>query len=104
MSIWEHEQVVSAERLKSAMRKHQVTSAQGLIDILYDSKLNDYESEYIVVRLKDESKTKWWQRVNCLWCLPLVSIYNTIMWFKTGNSGVNRYSKFGHILTKLIGE
>ena len=67
-------------------------------------KLFDEDGEYIVYHLEDiYYDTKWWQRLNLFWVLPLCIVVCPFKWLFTGSFGFNQHKKFGKLLAKLIG-
>lgn len=104
MGCFAEERTVYREDLERLCRINKVQTVKQLVDTLYDSKLNEWDSVYSISRYNEPDKTKWWQRVNCLWVCPLMVIHNVVNWFRTGHfEGVRKESKLGKILVKLVG-
>lgn len=75
-------------------------AAKEVLDMLFDEEYG----EYIVYRVEDPYyDSKWYQRINMLWVIPLCCVVCPFKWLFTGSFGFNQHKKFGKFVAKLIG-
>lgn len=66
---------------------------------------NETDLKLTVGKFQYDKTMCWWQRLNCIWVLPLyVVVIGPVHWIATGKWGVERTSNFGKLLKKLVGE
>lgn len=77
-------------------------TADSVLDVMFDNDLGD--SEYIVLHRRNPyiESTKI-QRFNMFWLWPIMLVTAPIRFVVTGSIGVDKYSKTGRLLTRLIG-
>ncbi|PHZ22641.1 hypothetical protein CS535_16025 [Yersinia massiliensis] len=77
-------------------------SAKDVIEVIFGDHEN--ESDYRLVRAWFEAPPqKLWQRLNYLWVFPLYLISVPFQWLFIGRIGLNRDSKVGVLIERLIG-
>ena len=62
---------------------------------------NECPSEYVVYKYKT-SKRSLFNRLNMIWLTPIFVITLPIQWLVCGRTGVNRNSKLGRLVNKLV--
>lgn len=67
---------------------------------------NSTESPFALVRIRDiYEKSKWWQRLNRLWVIPVyVLVIGPFSYIVYGKWHISYYSKIGKVISWLIGE
>lgn len=77
-------------------------TAKDVIEALFGDHEN--ESDYRLVRAWfDAPNQKMWQRLNYLWFTPLYLLSVPFQWVFIGRVGMNRDSRFGMLVEKIIG-
>ena len=59
--------------------------------------------EFVVYRYDDRNKRTFLQRLNTLWVYPLFILTIPLQYLFTGSWGVNRNTKFGKLIFRLVG-
>jgi hypothetical protein len=82
-------------------------SVDSVMGVLFGTRAHDYEDNQYFVYGYDENETKqkWWQRLNALWIIPLVLILVfPVQWLVKGRVGIKENTKFGRTLINLVGK
>lgn len=85
-------------------KEGNIKTAEQLLNLLFGSYQDDYYSEY-VVQSKSWSRvnTTFFNRLNCLWVYPAFIPVALFRFLFFGRAQVDEHSKFGKILTYLLG-
>lgn len=75
-------------------------SAEDLVKVLFDE--DGRSSEFIVKSYYDYSERTFINRLNILWVWPTMLIIAPFQYLITGNIGVNRNTKIGRIVERLV--
>ena len=73
-----------------------------LVELMFGNAYNDYSGNFIVKSYDSYSKRTVWNRLNLLWIYPLFLVAIPFQYLITGDTGVNRNTKFGRIVDWLV--
>jgi len=91
--------------LENVIKENDCQTPGDVLDILFGTYEEGYYSEYLVKdRYYEAPKTTFMNRINTLWVYPLFVIIMPFRYVLFGDSHVDEDSKFGWILTWLIGD
>ena len=77
-------------------------SAEGVLDYILGTGRYDGVSEYILYEYERDDGRTVLNRFNTIWITVLFIPIMPIQWLLTGRTGVNRNSKIGQIIDRLV--
>lgn len=103
--FWECEIEQMKQKAKAVAGGDEAT-ADTVLDAIFGTKYGEYQDQLLESYVYEEAKEdrKLLQRFNSLWVIPLVAIGLPFQWLFTGKMGVDRKSKLGRVVLKLVGE
>lgn len=91
--------------IEKVINENEVESTSEMLDLLFGTHEDEYESEYIMEsRWSEHANRSLFNRINLFWVVPLFTMLIPIRYLMFGNHHVSKHSKLGEILTKIIGE
>lgn len=91
--------------IKNIMKAENLETADEVLDLLFGSYCNDFDSDYVVHQRYIDVKSTFMNRVNRLWVTPVYFVFIApFRYLAFGYVGVNRDTKFGQIMEYLLGD
>ena len=104
MNLFKQQRSTYKQDIKNKAGGDKAT-ADSILDLLFGTYYNDYDSEYVVTWEGSYSKEKnIWNRLAFLAILPFFVITIPFQWLLLGKVGVSQNSKFGRVILKLTGD
>lgn len=108
MSLWyKQKKRAMKEAVIQAAREYsgkENPSKEDILEILFSE---DQSNEFYVYWWENpwEEETKWWQRLNKLWFIPVfICVIMPYQWLVRGKVGFNEKTRLGEFILKMIGE
>ena len=90
--------------LRKIIRENQCLTPDDVLDVLFGTHSNDYDTDLVVKYIYVENKHSFLNRLNSLWVYPLFLVLAPFRYLFFGKCQVDEDKTFGKILIALVGE